>query len=71
MANIFDSMNWPKYPPETFVASDYFAFKRDDLSADFPLTSYAVKFYASQFGSGTGTTSANQISLDAVESGSE
>nr|BAR33856.1 hypothetical protein [uncultured Mediterranean phage uvMED] len=71
MTNIFNSTNWPKYPPETFVAGDYFAFKRDDLSGSFPLTSYVVKFYASQFGSGTGATSANQISLNAIESGSE
>ena len=59
------------YPPKTFVSGEYFAFKRGDLSALFPLTSYAVKFCVSQFGSGTGTTSASQISLDAVESGSE
>ena len=67
MSNIFNSANWSKYPPETFVAGDYFAFKRDDLTAEFPLSFYAVKFHASQFGTGNGTTSANQISLDAVE----
>lgn len=71
MTNIFDSSNWPSFPPAEFVSGDYFAFKRDDLSAEFPLSSYSVKFHASQFGTGTGTTSANQISLDAVESGSE
>ena len=71
MSNLFDSSNWAAYPPETFVAGDYFAFKRDDLSSDFPLTTYTVNFHASQFGTGTGTISANQISLDAVESGSE
>ena len=58
-------------PPETFVSGDYFAFKRDDLSVSFPLSSYAIKFCTSQFGSGTGTTSSSQISLDAVESRSE
>ena len=71
MSNIFNSANWPKYPPEIFVAGDYLAFKRDDLTAEFPLSFYAVKFHASQFGTGTGTTSANQISQDAVDSGSE
>ena len=59
------------YPPQTFVSGDYFAFKRDDLSVSFPLSSYAIKFCASQFGSGTETTSASQISLDTVETGSE
>ena len=71
MSNIFNSANWSKYPPETFVAGDYFAFKRDDLTAEFTLSLYVVRFHASQFGTGTGTISANQISLDAVESGSE
>ena len=71
MTNIFDPSRWPMCPPETFVSGDYFAFKRDDLSVSFPLSSYAIKFCASQFGSGTGATSASQISLDAVESGSE
>ena len=71
MTNIFDSSNWASFPPAEFVSGDYFAFKRDDLSAEFPLSSNSVKFYASQFGTGTGTISANQISLDAVESGSE
>ena len=71
MSNIFNSANWSKYPPGTFVAGDYFAFKRDDLTAEFPLSLYAVRFHASQFGTGTGTTSANQISLNAVDSGSE
>ena len=71
MTNVFDSSNWPSFPPEEFVAGDYFAFKKSSLSGSFPLSSYAVKFYASLFGSGNGATSANQISLNAVESGSE
>ena len=71
MTNVFDSSNWPSFPPEEFVAGDYFAFKKSGLSGSFPLSSYSVKFYASQFGRGAGTTSANQISLDAVESGSQ
>ena len=71
MTNLFDSTEWPKYPPETFVAGDYFAFKMDDLSASFPLSSYAVNFHASLYGSSTSTTSASQISIAATESGSE
>ena len=71
MSNIFDSTNWPAYPPEEFVAGDYFAFKKDGLNSLYPLSSYSVQFWASQFGSSTGTTSANQISLNAVESGTE
>ena len=71
MANLFDSTQWPSYPPDPFVAGDYFAFKRTDLSGQYPLASYAVTFNASLFGSSTGTTSASQISLTASESGSE
>ena len=43
----------------------------DDSSASFLLSSYPVKFCASQFGNSTGTTSSSRISLDAVESGLE
>ena len=71
MANIFDSSNDPKYSQETFVSWDSFAFKRDDLSVAFSLSSYAVKFCASQFGNSTGTVSSSRISLDAVKSGLE
>ena len=71
MANIFDSTNWPKYPPDPFIAGDYFAFKKTGLTGEFPIASYAVTFNASLFGSSTGTTSASQISITATESGSE
>ena len=71
MPNIFDSTEWGSYPPSPFVAGDYFAFKRDDLSASFPLSSYALTFNASLFGLSTGATSSAQISVSASESGSE
>ena len=28
MANIFDSTNWAEYPPNPFIAGDYFVFKK-------------------------------------------
>ena len=71
MANIFDSTNWPKFPPDPFIAGDYFAFKKTGLTGEFPIASYAVTFYAFLFGSSTGTTSASQIAITATESGSE
>ena len=71
MANIFDSTGWPEYPPDPFIAGDYFAFKKTGLTGEFPIASYAVTFNASLFGSSTGTTSASQISITATESGSE
>ena len=71
MANIFDSTNWPLYPPDPFIAGDYFAFKKTGMTGEFPIASYAVTFYASLFGSGTGTSSASQIAITATESGSE
>ena len=70
MTNIFDSSNWKEYPPTPFVAGDYFAFKRTDLS-DFPTDTYTVYFNASSFGSGTGTTSAAQIAITGTESGND
>ena len=53
MTNIFDTSRWSMYPPQTFVSGDYYAFKSDDMSVSFPLSSYAIKFCASQFGNGT------------------
>jgi len=71
MSNIFDSTEWPTTPPDPFIAGDYFAFKRGDLTSAFPIASYAVTFNASLFGSSTSTTSAAQIPISATESGSE
>ena len=71
MSNIFNSTNWSKYPPDIFVAGDYFAFKRSDLNSDYPLADYSIQFWASLFGSGTSSTSSFQISLNAVESNKE
>ena len=71
MSNIFDSTNWKENPPNPFIAGDYFAFKRTDLSTNFPTSSYEVKFNASLFGASTASTSAAQISITATESGSE
>ena len=71
MANIFDSTNWPEYPPDPFIAGDYFTFKKTGLTGEFPIASYGVTFNASLFGSSTGITSASQIAITATESGSE
>ena len=71
MAHIFDSTNWPESPPDSFIAGDYFAFKKNGLTGEFPLTSYGVTFNASLFGSSTGTTCESQIAITATESGSE
>jgi len=69
--NIFDSTNWPHYPPDPFIAGDYFAFKKTGMTGQFPIASYVVTFNASLFGSSTGTSSATQIVNTATESGSE
>ena len=71
MANIFDSTSWPEYPPDPFIAGDYFVFKKTGLTGEFPIASYAVTSNASLFGSSTGTTSASQIVITSVESSSE
>ena len=36
MANVFDSTNWPEYPPDPFIAGDYFAFKKTGMTGEFP-----------------------------------
>ena len=56
MSNIFDSNEWPDFPPAPFISGDYFAFKRDDLSPSLHLSSYAIHFCDLQLGRGTGAT---------------
>ena len=36
MAIIFDSISWPEYPPNPFIAEDYFAFKKTGMTGEFP-----------------------------------
>ena len=71
MDDIFDSTNWPEYPPDPFIAGDYFAFKKTGLTGDCQIASYSVTFNASLFGSSTGTTSGSEFAITVAESGSE
>ena len=66
MANLFDSTNYPNVEPETLTVGDRWVWKRDDLSSDYPLASYALSYSARLQGAGSTT-----FTINATESGSE
>ena len=66
MGNAFDSANYPSGEPSELVAGDRWAWKRDDLGADYPPASYALSYSARLESSG-----ATEIEITASESGSD
>lgn len=67
MANKFDSANFPTQVPSELQLGDFWAWKRDDLAADYPLADYALSY---EFNLIDGSTAAN-FTLTATESGNE
>ena len=64
--NLFDSANYPSSEPAELHAGDRWAWKRTDLSADYPTATYALSYVARL--NGTGTTS---FTITASETGGE
>jgi len=46
MANLFDTTNYPTTEPTTIVAGDRLTFKRTNLSTDYPVADYVLKYSA-------------------------
>ena len=67
MANKFDSANFPTQVPSELQLGDFWAWKRDDLAADYPVADYALSY---EFNLIDGSTAAN-FTLTATESGNE
>ena len=67
MANKFDSANFPTQVPSELQLGDFWAWKRDDLAADYPVADYALTY---EFNLIDGSTAAN-FTLTATESGDE
>tara|TARA_R100000353_G_scaffold93293_1_gene68585 strand:- start:1121 stop:1729 length:609 start_codon:yes stop_codon:yes gene_type:complete len=67
LANKFDSANFPTQVPSELQLGDFWAWKRDDLAADYPLADYALSY---EFNLIDGSTAAN-FTLTATESGNE
>lgn len=64
MANAFDSANYPTTEPEDLVIGDRWAWKRADLSADYPTADYSLQYVADKQGAGS-----TSITINATESG--
>ena len=44
MSNQFDSTNYPSQVPTELQLGDFWAWKRDDLSSDYPVASYSLSY---------------------------
>lgn len=67
MANKFDSTNYPTSEPNELQLGDFWAWKRTDLSTDYPTASYALSY---EFNLVDGSTATN-FTLTATESNDE
>jgi hypothetical protein len=52
MANVFDTANYPTSEPQRLQAGDRWAWKRVDLSGDYPTASYSLSYVARRDGTG-------------------
>ena len=64
MCNKFDSTNYPSQVPTELQLGDFWAWKRDDLSSDYPVASYSLSY---EFNLVDGATASN-FTLTATES---
>ena len=64
MSNKFDSTNYPSQVPTELQLGDFWAWKRDDLSEDYPVASYSLSY---EFNLIDGSTASN-FTIEATES---
>jgi hypothetical protein len=64
LSNKFDSTNYPSQVPTELQLGDFWAWKRDDLSEDYPVASYSLSY---EFNLIDGSTASN-FTLEATES---
>jgi len=67
LSNLFDSANYPTEVPTELQLGDYWAWKKDNLSTDYPTASYALSY---EFNLVDGSTASN-FTLNATESNDE
>ncbi len=67
MSNKFDSANYPSQVPAVLQKGDFWAWKKTNLSTDYPLASYSLKY---KFYLIDGSTASN-FTIDATESNNE
>jgi len=64
LSNKFDSTNYPSQVPTELQLGDFWAWKRDDLSEDYPVASYSLSY---EFNLIDGSTASN-FTIEATES---
>jgi hypothetical protein len=64
LSNKFDSTNYPSQVPTELQLGDFWAWKRDDLSEDYPVASYSLSY---EFNLIDGSTASN-FTVEATES---
>lgn len=67
MANKFESSNYSTKEPDTLQLGDFWAWKKTDLSTDYPVASYSLSY---EFNLIDGSTASN-FTLTATESGDD
>ncbi len=67
MSNKFDSANYPSQVPAVLQKGDFWAWKKSELSTDYPVASYSLKY---KFYLIDGSTASN-FTLNATESNNE
>jgi len=67
LSNKFDSANYPSQVPAVLQKGDFWAWKKPNLSTDYPLASYSLKY---KFYLIDGSTASN-FTIDATESNDE
>ena len=68
MSNIFERANYSDQEPQELVVGDYWAWKREDLTADYPTSSYSLsyRFHCDSGGGGTHQFTINAVEADGV-----
>ena len=67
MANLFDRDSYPTQEPNELVVGDFWSWKRDDLTTDYPTDSYSLSY---EFHCDSGGGGNHQFTINATEANS-
>ena len=64
MSNVFERADYPEKEPYELVVGDYWAWKKEGLTADYPTGSYSLSY---EFHCDSGGGGSHQFTINAVE----
>lgn len=67
MANLFDRDSYPTQEPNELVVGDFWSWKRDDLTTDYPTDSYSLSY---EFHEDSGGGGSHKFTITATEANS-